>query len=183
MSDTNRKSLRETLSADYESLAGRLARRLGSADLAREALHETFLRLDRISEAVPVRSPSEYLFRTAINFAKDRRKSDRHLLSAGEIGAITDIPDEGPDPSAVAEGRLDLQKLEKALAELPERQRRVFLAAHVDQLHHKDIANLLGINVRTVDFDLQHAMVHLSRRLGRKVNRRFGPRPKGASAE
>jgi RNA polymerase sigma-70 factor, ECF subfamily len=183
VSDSNRKSLRETLSANYETLAGRLARRLGSLDLAREALHETFLRLDGISEAVPVRSPSEYLFRTAINLAKDRRKSDRHLLSAGEIAAITDIPDDGPDPSMVAESRIELQELDKALAELPDRQRSVFLAAHVDRLHHKDIATRLGINVRTVDFDLQYAMEHLSRRLRRKVNRRFGPRPKAGAAK
>jgi len=183
VSDPNRRSLRETLSADYERLAGRLARRLGSADLAREVLHETFLRLDRVSEAVPVRSPRDYLFRTAINLANDRRKSERHLLSAREIAAITDISDDGPDPSIVVEGRLELQELDKALAELPERRRRVFMAAHIEQLPHRDIAILFGVNVRTIEFDLQHAMEHLSRRLGRKVNRRFGPRPKAASVE
>jgi RNA polymerase sigma-70 factor (ECF subfamily) len=175
--------LRETLSADYESLAGRLARRLGSADLAREALHETFLRLDRVSEAVPVRSPGDYLFRTAINVAKDHRRSDRHLLSAGEIAAITDISDDGPDPSMIVEGRLELQELDKALAELPDRRRRVFLAAHIEQLNHRDIATRFGVNVRTIEFDLQHAMEHLSRRLGRKAKRRFGPRPKAATVE
>jgi RNA polymerase sigma-70 factor, ECF subfamily len=178
VSDSNRKSLRDALSDDYEGLTTRLTRCLGSSDLAREALHETFLRVDRVSEAVSVRSPADYLFRTAINVAKDRRKSDAHLLSAAEIAAITDLPDESPDPSAIAGARLELKALDRALTELPARRRDVFVAAHIEQLPHDEIAARFGINVRTVEFDLQHAMEHLSLRLGRTVIRRFGPRPK-----
>jgi RNA polymerase sigma-70 factor (ECF subfamily) len=176
--DSNRKLLRASLSADYEDIAKRLTRCLGSSDLAREALHETFLRVDRASEVASVRSPADYIFRTAINVAKDRRRSDRHLLSAAEIAAITDIPDDRPDPSMVAEARIELKELEKALAELPTRRRDVFLAAHIEQLPHSEIAVRFGINVRTVEFDLQHTLEHLSRRLGRTIIRRFGPRPK-----
>ena len=183
MSNSNSKSLRETISADYEQLTRRLARYLGSSDLAREALHETFLRVDRVSEAVSVRSPADYLFRTAINVAKDRRRSDSRLLSAAEIAAIMDIPDEGPDPSMIAEGRIELKELEKALAELPDRRRNVFISAHLDLLPHSEIARRFGVNVRTIEFDLQRAMEYLSQRLGRKFIRRFGPRPKVVTEE
>jgi RNA polymerase sigma-70 factor (ECF subfamily) len=155
-----------------------LARCLGSSDLAREALHETFLRTDRVSETISVRSPADYLFRTAVNVARDRRKSDRRLLSEADVAAIMDIPDDGPDPSAVVESRIEFQEFEKAVAELSDRRRSVFVAAHLEQLPHQEIARRLGINVRTVEFDLQYAMEHLSQRLGRKVIRRFGPRPK-----
>lgn len=180
VSEQNSKSLRRALSADYEGLIKRLSRCLGSSDLAREALHETFLRIDRISESVAVRSPADYLFRIAINVAKDRRRSDRRLLSSAEIGAIMEIPDERPDPAAIAESRIEVGELEKALAQLPARRRKVFVSAHLENLPHSDIAARLGINVRTVEFDLQHALEHLSVRLGRKVIRRFGPRPKSA---
>jgi RNA polymerase sigma-70 factor, ECF subfamily len=183
VSDSNCKSLRETLAADYEGLTKRLTRCLGSSDFAREALHETFLRVDRVSETVSVRSPLDYLFRTAINVAKDRRRSDSRLLSAAEIEAIIDIPDEGPDPLRVLESRIELKELEKALAELPERRRNVFVAAHIEQLPHGDIARRFGVNIRTVEFDLQYAMEHLCRRLGRNVIRRFGPRAKPSRKE
>ncbi len=176
MPDSNRKALREALSADYEGLATRLARCLGSSDLAREALHETFLRVERVSEAVSVHSPADYLFRTAVNVAKNRRRGDARFLSASEIAAITDIADESPDPAAIVDARLELRALEKALTEMPARRRDVFVAAHFEQLSHDEIAARIGINVRTVEFDLQHAMEHLSARLGRKVIRRFGPK-------
>ncbi|MGY3603722.1 MULTISPECIES: RNA polymerase sigma factor [unclassified Bradyrhizobium] len=184
MSDSNSKSLRETVAADYEGLAKRLTRCLGSSDFAREALHEAFLRVDRVSDAVPIHSPVDYLFRTALNVAKDRRKSDRHLLNASEIAAIMDvIPDDRPDPAMVTESRIELTEFQKALAELPARRRDVFIAAHLDHQPHREIADRFGINVRTVDFDLQHAMEHLSRRLGRTVLRRLGPRPKAKASE
>ncbi|HEY0330257.1 MAG TPA: RNA polymerase sigma factor [Rhodopseudomonas sp.] len=180
MSDSDRRSLRAALSADYEGLARRLTRCLGSSDLAREALHETFLRVDRVTGATPVHSPIDYLFRAAINVAKDRRRSDslRDRLSAGEIAAICDIPDDRPDPSAALEARLEIEELDKALRELPKRRRAVFLAANIEQMPHSEIAKRFGVNVRTIEFDLRHAMEHLSRRLGRKPNRRYGPRPK-----
>lgn len=178
VSNSNSNSLRAALSADYEGLAKRLARRLGSADLAREALHETFVRIDRVSETVNLRSPRDYLFRAAINAAKDRRRSDSRLLNASEIASIIDVPDECPDPFTVVADRLELEDFNNALAELSDRRRRVFVAAHVEQLTHEQIAQRFGINARTVAFDLQHAMEHLGRRLGRKVLRKFGPRAK-----
>ncbi|ABD06922.1 sigma-24 (FecI-like) [Rhodopseudomonas palustris HaA2] len=178
MFDRNSKSLREALAADYQGLAKRLTRCLGSADVAHETLHETFLKVDRVSDAVEIRSPVDYLFRIALNVAKDRNKKDRHLLSAGEVAAIMDVVDDRPDPAIVAESRMEIAEFQKALGELPQRRREVFIAAHLEQIPHRDIAQRFGINIRTVEFDIQHAMEYLSRRLGRRVVRRYGPRPK-----
>lgn len=172
VSDSNRKSLRKVLATEYEGLVRRLTRRVGSADFAREALHETFLRVERVSDAVEVHSPLDYLFRMALNAATDRSRSDRHLLSAVEIDAIMELADQEPNPCAVAESRMEMEDFEKAINALPPRQRDVFIAAHLDHLPHREIAARLGINVRTVDFDLQHAMEHLARRLGRTAIRR-----------
>lgn len=178
VSSVNSSALRAVLSADYESFAKRLARRLGSVDLAREALHETFLRMDRVSDTVSIRSAASYVFRMAINVAEDRRRSDHRHLNSAEIDAILDIPDEAPDAFSVVADRHEFDEFNKALAELPARRRSVFMAVHVEQLSHDEIAERFGINKRTVAFDLQHVMEHLGRRLGRKVIRRFGPRPR-----
>ncbi|WP_315799379.1 RNA polymerase sigma factor [Bradyrhizobium sp. SZCCHNR1002] len=183
VSYSNSKSLRDVLVADYESLARRLTRCLGSPDVAREALHEAFVRADRVSDAVPLRSPVDYLFRMALNLAKDHRKGERRLLNASEIEAIMALPDDRPGPAAAFESRLEFELFERALAELPQRKRDVFICAHIELVPHREIATRFGINVRTVEFDLQHAMEHLSRRLGRKVVRRFGPRASSRSNE
>jgi RNA polymerase sigma-70 factor, ECF subfamily len=56
------------------------------------------------------------------------------LLNSAEIAAIFAIPDDGPGPSAIAESRFELKELDRALSELPERRRAVFIAAHVEQI-------------------------------------------------
>ena len=58
-------------------LVRQLTRRLGSSEFAYEALHETFLRLDRVTDAVLLRSPANDIFRTAINIAKDHHKAKK----------------------------------------------------------------------------------------------------------
>ena len=58
-------SLRTLLLAEYVDFDRRLTRRLGSPDLASEALNETYLRLEGMRELGPVRSPKAYLFRIA----------------------------------------------------------------------------------------------------------------------
>ncbi len=118
----------------------------------------------------------------AINIAKDRRRKDSRHLNNAEIAAIMDIPDDAPDAFEIVSDRHEFEAFGKALAELSDRRRAVFLAVHVENASHQEIAKRFDINVRTVAFDLQHTMEHLSRRLGRKAIRRFGPRAKESSS-
>jgi RNA polymerase sigma-70 factor (ECF subfamily) len=167
--------LRDALLAEYEGLSKQLALQLGSADFAREALHEAYLRLDRVSDAVAVRSPKAYLFRTAINVARDRRRAGSYRISAAEVDALLDVVDEAPDPARVVEARSEVEALKQALTELTPRQRHIFLAAVVEELPHREIAKRLGIHVRTVQLDLTQALKYCAGRLKRKLTRRFGP--------
>ncbi len=88
MAESNQVRLRQQLVESYDDLVRQLTRRLGSLDFAYEALHETFTRIGRVPETPPVRSPKDYLFRTAVNIAKDRRKAERYRVSATEIDAF-----------------------------------------------------------------------------------------------
>lgn len=179
LTGVNRTTLRTVLAADYSGLFRRLTRRLGSAELAGEALQETFLRVERVTDNVPVHSPKDFLFRIALNVATDRRRVDRRLLSLDAVDALLDIPDEAPDAAAIVEGRQDIEALDRALAELPPRARQVFMAAVVRKLPDHEIATLLGVSVRTVEIDLKNALKHCAERLGRTLLRRAGgPRPR-----
>ncbi len=179
MSDINRSRLRGQLVENYGSLIKQLTRRLGSVDFAYEALHETFLRLDRVLDATPVRSPVDYIFRTAINVAKDRQKSQKYRVSAGEIDVLLDIADEAPDPSRIVEGRLEIEAFKRALAELPARPREVIQSILVEGKSPHEVAIRLGVSLRTVESDLREALRHCAGGLDRKlVSRSGGPRPR-----
>ena len=179
MSGVDRTTLRDVLAADYSGLFKRLTRKLGSSELAGDALQETFLRVERMSNTPAISSPKDYLFRIAINVATDRRRVEQRHLSLDAIDALLDIPDDAPDAAAVVEGRQDIEALDRALAELPARARQVFIAAVVKKQPDHEIAAQLGFSIRTVEIDLRNALKHCAQRLDRTLIRRTGgPRPR-----
>ena len=167
-------SLRTLLLAEYVDFDRRLTRRLGSSDLASEALNETYLRLEGMRELGPVRSPKAYLFRIALNIAADRRRAEKRRLTVDEVDALLEIPDDRPDAARVIEDRSEVNLLRHAIAELPERRRRVLMLSRIDGMPNREIAALLGVTVRTVETDLKQAVEHCADRLKRPVRTKFG---------
>lgn len=177
MSASNRSILQAVLASDYEGLVRRLTRKFGCVDFASETLHETFARLEGISDATMVQSPKDYLFRTAINVGKNRRRAERYRASAAEIDAMLDVADDTPTPVQVIEAQSDMDALLLTLAELPLRVRQTFQAALIENVPYSKIAEDFGVSLRTVERDLQQAIEHCARRLSRDpIRRKSGPR-------
>ena len=179
MADSNRIRLRGQLVENYDGLIRKLTRRLGSSDFAHDALHETFLRLDRVTDAVPVRSPTDYIFRTAINIAKDRQKAQSYRVSASEIDALLEVCDDEPDPARIVEARSEIEAFKRALAELPPRPREVLRSISIEGQSAREVAARLQVSIRTVESDLRLALGHCADSLDHTLHRRLGgPRPR-----
>lgn len=159
----------------YEAFRKRLRRRLGSDDLALDALQETWLRVDRMRSAQPQRNPVAYLFRMAVNTATDQRLAQGRMLSAVEIEAMMDETIDHMDPATVVFGQSELAALAAALEELPARQREILVAARIEQLPIEVIAARHGVSSRMIGKDLKKALQHCATRLGRPLVQRFGP--------
>jgi RNA polymerase sigma factor (sigma-70 family) len=161
--------LRQLLADDYDDLKQRLARRLGSAEFAGEVLHETWLRLERQGgEPSLLRNPKAYLFRTALNVAKDRQHADNRRLTLTEVEALRHADHDELDPARVAAARADIETLAGALEELPQRCRAIFIAARLEELPHRDIARHFGISTRMIERELRRALEHCRERLEMK---------------
>lgn len=166
MTEAIRALLRRSLRASYRDLVARLTRRLGSSDLAQEALHETWLRLAQPGKLGDVANPEAYLYRSALNAATNIRIAAERRLNAIEIEVALEIPDESPGPAAIAEGRADIARLERALSELPKRQRDVLRAHILENVSYEEIAARHGVTVRTIHSDIRHAIEHCADQLG-----------------
>jgi RNA polymerase sigma-70 factor (ECF subfamily) len=176
MSDTIREVLRRFLVGSYDDLRTRLTRRLGSAELASDALQETYLRLNSVMELAPVESPRPYLFRIATNIALKRIEADRRTVSLSDMKTALGIADETPSPERVAEARSEMERFQKALSELTPRRRDILLASRLEGIMLRDIAERMDISQRLVEIELKHALAHCALRLDRRVVQRFGPR-------
>ncbi len=155
----------------YDGLKQRLTRRLGSADHASDALHETFLRLEKAAVSGPIVNPNAYFFRAALNVAANQRIAETRRLDFMDIEELLDIPDQQPDPARAAEARSEMDALKRALAELSARRQKIFVAVWVDGKSHQEVADHFSVTVRTVQADLKLALEHCAHRLGRTATK------------
>ncbi len=169
--------LRDLLVRDYFKLKNRLMRRFGSADLATEILHETYLRLGAVDALGVAQNPDAYLYRAALNVAADSREKDRRWVDKATIEAVRRRDDCELDPEEILRAQQEWRALLAALDELPARRRAVFLAARLDELSHREIAGKLGVSTDTVDRELKQAFAFFAKRLGKTRRAKRGSQP------
>jgi RNA polymerase sigma factor (sigma-70 family) len=157
MTEGSLLGLRQLFLTSYGELKAKLTQRLGSADLADDAVQDTWLRLNRVEHVGHVGSPVSYLYRIALNVARDRILSERRYLSSAEIEKMLDLADETADPASIIEARSELRLVEMFISELPSRQRDILVAARLDGLSRSEIAKRLGISLSLVEKELKSA--------------------------
>jgi hypothetical protein len=111
MADASRDFLRRHYLLAYDELKARLTKRLGSAELARDALQDTWLRLETSPPAAPVDRPYPYLLRVALNLALRSAQRTRENLTLDDARAAIILVDESPSPAQICEARAELEML------------------------------------------------------------------------
>ena len=161
MSEQARPDLLDFLSKRYEDLKLRLTRVLGCDELAGDALQDTWLRLHSREDISPVRSPTAYLVRIAVNIAVDIQRRQGKSLPLDEVNDMMEMSDPAPGPAQAVETRSDLQAALRLLERMPSRRREILLMVRWEGLQQKEVAKRLGVTVRTVEHELKRAHVYL----------------------
>lgn len=168
VSESVLRGLRDVIVQRYDELKRRLTWQLGSADLAGEALHDTWLRLGSTETHVaPVSSPVAYLMRMANNAAIDRMRSERRHLSSDELDTlVAELVDPAPGPAQAALARIELEKLAGIIDTLPARRRAILVAVRMQGMSQQEVADQLGISERMVSRELKAAHDHCTAVMG-----------------
>jgi len=123
-------------------------------DLAQEA----FLRLWRDCAKVPFEKAKGFLFTVAGNLFLDEKKHGQVVMRF-QRQATDEVENE--NPHFQLETRELHDRLEHAIAQLPENQRIVFLMNRMDKLTYAEIADQLGLSVKAVEKRMSKALVEL----------------------
>lgn len=159
MTDQGLSNLRRLFLDRYDDLKARLTQSLGSADLAGDAMQDTWLRLARTESVGAVQSPRSYLFRIALNVAGDQRRMEqRRPIAAVDSEGLLEVADETPNPEQAVLARSDLEAFRAIVDELPPRRRMIFLAARFGNASRQEIADRMGVSLRLVAKELQLAL-------------------------
>lgn len=164
--------LRSFLVQRYGDLKRRLRRTVGNDELADDALHDTWLRLQRGEIQGPIANPQAYVMRMAVNFALEARRGQQQLLSAEDAQVLLDlVPDGAAGPERVAEDRSQLQALHEILEKMPARRRDILLLVRWEGWSQQDVAKHLGVSLRTVEYELKAGQDYCATRLAQRNGR------------
>jgi RNA polymerase sigma-70 factor (ECF subfamily) len=143
------------------------ARRRAGRQEAEDIVQDAYLHLLQRGTAGTLEHPRSYLYRTAANLAVDLARKAKVRLRHLQEGTHSLCNAEGPpSPEAAAVSALELQHLETALSGLPQICRQAFWLNRLEGLSHSEIAQRLGVSVRTVDRQLARAAAQLRDPLG-----------------
>ncbi|MEO7962810.1 MAG: RNA polymerase sigma-70 factor [Gemmatimonadaceae bacterium] len=120
-------------------------------------------------------SPQAYLFQSTRNRSLNDIRHER-VKERGEPHVIAATAPFGPAADArLEEGEIDVA-LREAMEDLPERSRIVFEMSRVQGLKYSEIADSLGISIKTVEAHMGKALRHLRERMAHwlPAGRRFG---------
>ena len=138
--------------------------RLVPPDDAAELVQEAYYRLLRHGEMVRIEALARsFLFQTATNLARDhhRRRLSHRAAQHVQIDDF-ELPEEHQGPDEQLAGQQACELLERALGELPQQTRTVFLLHRFGDRSYPQIAEAMNLSVRTVARKMADAVEHLS---------------------
>lgn len=134
-----------------------------------EIVQEVFVRVWLKKEMInPEKEFQSYLFSIAKHMVLDHLKSavNRKLYFVGEHFQQDLLFDEGVENSFAEDTEVKLQKL---IAEIPERRREIFRLSRFEGMSYKQIAERLNISENTVDSQIRNALNFLRKEFRKMV--------------
>jgi RNA polymerase sigma factor (sigma-70 family) len=161
----DREAFLERLSLSYrQPLIAYFKRRVGSREEAEDLTQEVFLRLVRRLDAETIDNPEAFVFRTAINLLRDRSRRGKTWTSHLSELSHQQAPFEEVSPERVLNSRQSLTSVLRALDELDERTRDVFILHRLEGMKHAELAALYGVSVSSIEKYIMKALAHVAKR-------------------
>ena len=153
-------ALRELFFEYAQGLIAFARRFFGDRETAEDVVQNVFLALWRNRETIKIDTDiKSYLFTATRNQALNILRHAKTAQAAEEAIRLTIRGSEQPVDRVEYEQVRD--RIEKAVNSLPEQSRRIFLMSRLDGLTYSQIANVLGISVKTVETLMGRALKHI----------------------
>lgn len=127
-------------------------------DSSKEIVHDVYVNLWEKRDTInPEKALKSYLFTAVhnrcLNFIRDNKKFNRNIE---DLGTIEINYSQASDDNLTSEELSD--KINKTIENLPEKCREVFMLSRFGDLKYNEIADQLGISVKTVEAQMSKAL-------------------------
>lgn len=156
-----------------DRLYGFVQQMVRNPPLAEDVVQETFVRLwqHRMSYRTIARF-STWIYTIAANLVRSHMRKQSRMktvdLEPREAGDRTiELPDGGRPVDEIVEGRMTVEKVRRAMDQLPEEFREVIILREIEELSYEEIVELLDLPLGTVKSRINRARGRLRELLAR----------------
>ncbi|MFH1118336.1 MAG: RNA polymerase sigma-70 factor [Bacteroidota bacterium] len=165
MHQLNRERFEQLFRAEFKGLCFFAQKYVKDLDAAREIVQDSFLSLWEKRAAIDTSRPVKSYLTAVIhnkchNYLRDNKKYDTNLLQTEHLLELNKT-----EETDILVTRELHQSIQEAIAELPEKCREIFLLNRYENLKYQQIAQKLGISVKTVEAQMSKALQHMRIRL------------------
>jgi RNA polymerase sigma-70 factor (ECF subfamily) len=159
-----RAQFKDLFDNHFDSVRNYIYYRSGDAEVATDIAQETFLRIWEKQPSSDNNNITGLLYKIARDqFVSQYRK--QKVISKFRLNTKPDIVGISPEDQMMFEELKDHYEI--ALANLPGKQRTVFLMSRMEQLKYNEIAERLGLSVKAVEKRMNLALAFLRQALGK----------------
>lgn len=162
----SRKEFEQVFDLYYESIRNFLYYKCGDAELSEDVAQDAFVKLWETHDRLDKSSLKAYLYTIAGNLLINQLK--RNQLKYKFLNLQSEQSDK-QSPDYLIEMKEFDQKLQDALAKIPDGAREVFLMNRIDDLKYHEIAERLGLGVKAVEKRMSKALAILRDALGKNL--------------
>jgi len=174
MSEQKARSITSTIKQFNRKLFGFVRDKVKSTEDAEDILQDVWVQLSNLSDIGDLENVSAWLYEVARNKITDKSRKKTNLAledfsyenDEGEFNFKEILLlDDTNNPDLAFFKELFWKEFQKAIDELPENQREVFLLNEMEDMTLQQIADLKGENIKTIISRKGYAVKHLRNKL------------------
>ncbi|CAM1344607.1 RNA polymerase sigma factor [Tenacibaculum amylolyticum] len=148
----------------YEAARNYIYYKCGNIEQAEDIVQDSFVKIWERRDTLHFEKARPYLFTICNNALRNAFDHQKVVLKYRSTTTVNYKDNESPE--FLFELEDFRKKFENAISSLSEKEREVFLLSRIDKKSYKEIAEIIGISVKSVERRMSSAFVNLRSTLG-----------------
>jgi len=140
--------------------------KFSDVELAEDLVQDAFLKIWNTCESVVPSKAKSYLFKIAFNLGISKKRHDQVVFKHQNIVVSQENALTNESPEFILLEKEFSTKFKKAIADLSEKQRTVFLLNRIEKKTYKEIAEINQVSVKAVEKLMHKALLSIKKKLG-----------------